>query len=50
LGDLPTDKEIITFCEISLRGYEGALILRANGFGDVKVMDGGTAMWPYEKE
>ncbi|MBT4815470.1 MAG: FAD-dependent oxidoreductase [Lentisphaerae bacterium] len=49
LAELPREKEIITFCQISLRGYEGALILRANGFSDVKVMDGGTAMWPYEK-
>ena len=50
LAELPKDKEIITFCQISLRGYEGALILRAHGFSNVKVMDGGTAMWPYEKQ
>ncbi|MCP4642800.1 MAG: FAD-dependent oxidoreductase [bacterium] len=48
-GELPKDKEIVAFCKISLRGYEAALILGAAGFADVKVMDGGIAMWPYEK-
>ena len=49
LSELPKDKEIITFCKISLRGYEAALILQAAGFKNVKVMDGGIVMWPYKK-
>jgi NADPH-dependent 2,4-dienoyl-CoA reductase/sulfur reductase-like enzyme/rhodanese-related sulfurtransferase len=49
-GELPRDKEIITFCKISLRGYEAALILKAAGFERVRVLDGGLAMWPFEKE
>lgn len=49
LSELPKDKEIITFCKISLRGYEAALILQASGFKNVKVMDGGIDMWLYEK-
>ena len=49
LGELPRDKEIIAFCKISLRGYEAALILKAAGFENVRVMDGGIVMWPYEK-
>jgi len=49
LGELPSSKEIITFCKISLRGYEASLILKAAGFKKVRVMDGGVAMWPYEK-
>ncbi len=49
LAELPREKPIVTFCNISLRGYEAALILRANGFSDVKVLDGGLEMWPYEK-
>ncbi|MBN1687498.1 MAG: FAD-dependent oxidoreductase [Candidatus Omnitrophica bacterium] len=48
LKELPRDQEIITFCKISLRGYEAALILKAAGFKNVKVMDGGVMMWPYE--
>jgi NADPH-dependent 2,4-dienoyl-CoA reductase/sulfur reductase-like enzyme/rhodanese-related sulfurtransferase len=47
-GELPKDKEIITFCKVSLRGYEACKILEAEGFQDVKFMDGGVATWPYE--
>ncbi|MBN1594732.1 FAD-dependent oxidoreductase [candidate division FCPU426 bacterium] len=50
LQELPKDKPVVAFCKISLRGYEAALVLKAAGFKDVKVMDGGIAMWPYEKE
>ena len=49
LTELPRGKEIIAFCKISLRGYEAALILKAAGFENVRVMDGGVVMWPYEK-
>ena len=47
--ELPRDKEIVTFCKISLRGYEAALILKAAGFPKVRVIDGGVVMWPFEK-
>ncbi len=52
LGELPEDKslEIITFCKISLRGYEAALVLEANGYTNVKVMEGGIMAWPYPRE
>ena len=52
LDMLPEDKnkEIITFCKISLRGYEAALILQANGFTNVKVMEGGIMAWPFKRE
>lgn len=50
LNEIPCDKEVIAFCQASLRGYEAALILKAAGFADVKVLDGGVAMWPYRKE
>ena len=49
LGELPKDKEIVTFCKISLRGYEAALILKAAGSKNVRVMDGGVAMWHCKK-
>jgi NADPH-dependent 2,4-dienoyl-CoA reductase/sulfur reductase-like enzyme/rhodanese-related sulfurtransferase len=49
LGELPRDKEIVTFCKVSLRGYEAGLILKAAQFEKVRVLDGGIAMWPYEK-
>jgi rhodanese-related sulfurtransferase len=50
LSEIPQDKEIVTFCKVSLRGYEAALILKAAGFGDIKVLDGGVVMWPYPKD
>jgi pyruvate/2-oxoglutarate dehydrogenase complex dihydrolipoamide dehydrogenase (E3) component/rhodanese-related sulfurtransferase len=49
LKELDKDKPIVTFCKISLRGYEAALVLKATGFNNVRVMDGGLAMWPYKK-
>ncbi|MBN2179942.1 MAG: FAD-dependent oxidoreductase [Deltaproteobacteria bacterium] len=52
LHELPEDKdkEIITFCKISLRGYEAAIVLEANGWNNVKVMEGGIMAWPYARE
>jgi NADPH-dependent 2,4-dienoyl-CoA reductase/sulfur reductase-like enzyme/rhodanese-related sulfurtransferase len=52
LQELPEDKdrEIICYCKISLRGYEAACILEAHGWRNVKVMEGGLAAWPFEKE
>ena len=47
LAELPKDKEIITFCKISLRGYEAQKILDAAGFENTKFMDGGILAWPY---
>jgi NADPH-dependent 2,4-dienoyl-CoA reductase/sulfur reductase-like enzyme/rhodanese-related sulfurtransferase len=49
LNELDKDKEIVTFCKISLKSYEAALILQNAGFTNVKVMDGGLLMWPYKK-
>lgn len=52
LADLPADKntEIICFCKISLRGYEAECILRAHGFTNIKVMEGGIMAWPYARK
>jgi NADPH-dependent 2,4-dienoyl-CoA reductase/sulfur reductase-like enzyme/rhodanese-related sulfurtransferase len=52
LEEMPEDKnaEIITWCKISLRGYEAALILQANGYNNVKVLEGGIMAWPYKRE
>jgi NADPH-dependent 2,4-dienoyl-CoA reductase/sulfur reductase-like enzyme/rhodanese-related sulfurtransferase len=52
LSELPVDKnmEIICYCKISLRGYEAALILEANGWKNVRVLEGGIMAWPYARE
>lgn len=52
ISEMPEDKntEIITWCKISLRGYEAALVLQANGYTNVKVLEGGIMAWPYKRE
>ncbi len=52
LQELPIDKnqEIICFCRISLRGYEAAIVLEANGWKNVKIIEGGIMAWPYMRE
>jgi len=52
LDEMPQDKdtEIVTYCKISLRGYEAALVLEANGWKNVRVMEGGIMAWPYARE
>jgi rhodanese-related sulfurtransferase len=49
---LPKDKdaEIITYCKISLRGYEAACFLIGMGYTNVKVMEGGLIAWPFPRE
>jgi rhodanese-related sulfurtransferase len=48
LNELPRARDIITFCKISLRGYEAQLILEAAGFERVWFMEGGHEAWPFE--
>ncbi|MCK5267721.1 MAG: FAD-dependent oxidoreductase [Spirochaetes bacterium] len=52
INELPDDKntEIVCYCKISLRGYEAARIIEANGYTNVKVMEGGIMAWPYPRE
>lgn len=49
LEELPKDKEkeIIAYCKISLRGYEASRLLNANGWTNVKILEGGIMAWPY---
>lgn len=50
LDELPRDCPIICYCKISLRGYEAALILEANGFSNLSVLEGGLMGWPYGRK
>ena len=51
VAELPRDKdrEIVTYCKISLRGYEAACFLRSQGYRNVKVMEGGLMAWPFAR-
>jgi NADPH-dependent 2,4-dienoyl-CoA reductase/sulfur reductase-like enzyme/rhodanese-related sulfurtransferase/anti-sigma regulatory factor (Ser/Thr protein kinase) len=48
-GEIDRNKPIVAFCNYSLRAYEAAFILKKEGFKNVRVLDGGLEMWPYEK-
>ncbi len=52
LHELPQDrdKEIVCYCKTSLRAYEASLVLVANGWKNVKVMEGGVMAWPFPRE
>ena len=52
LDQLPRDKRaaIICFCFVSARAYEASRILEANGYENVRVMEGSIAAWPFETE
>jgi NADPH-dependent 2,4-dienoyl-CoA reductase/sulfur reductase-like enzyme/rhodanese-related sulfurtransferase len=50
LDELPRDKEIVIFCQTSIRAYQAQRILDGAGFKDVKFMDGSLSGWPYELE
>lgn len=52
LGELPeeTNREIIVYCKISMRGYEAQRVLEAKGYRNVLVMEGGIMAWPFARE
>lgn len=47
--ELPKDKELIVFCILSTRGFEGQLILNQAGYDNVKFVQGGVQFWPFNK-
>ncbi len=48
--ELSKDDEIITFCKLSLRGYEAEAILEGEGFKNIRVMEGGILAYPFACE
>ncbi len=47
-SELSKDKDILTFCKVSMRGYEAQRILNAQGFERVWFIEGGLVAWPFE--
>jgi NADPH-dependent 2,4-dienoyl-CoA reductase/sulfur reductase-like enzyme/rhodanese-related sulfurtransferase len=52
VDELPQDKNatILSFCKVSMRGYEAQRILENAGYTDVRVMEGGLMAWPYTND
>jgi NADPH-dependent 2,4-dienoyl-CoA reductase/sulfur reductase-like enzyme/rhodanese-related sulfurtransferase/two-component sensor histidine kinase len=48
LDEIPRDKGILLVCDTGARSYQASLILRANGFKTVRILEGGLSMWPYQ--
>jgi NADPH-dependent 2,4-dienoyl-CoA reductase/sulfur reductase-like enzyme/rhodanese-related sulfurtransferase len=48
--ELNKNDKIITFCKISLRGYEAEGILEGQDFKQVMVLEGGLVSWPFGHE
>ncbi|HPT64624.1 MAG TPA: rhodanese-like domain-containing protein [Acetomicrobium sp.] len=47
-SELPKDWDIVTYCKISVRGWDAYSILRRLGFEKVFVHEGGIEGWPFE--
>lgn len=48
VSELPKEREIITFCKISVRGWDALSALKYAGFEDIALLEGGVMSWPYE--
>jgi NADPH-dependent 2,4-dienoyl-CoA reductase/sulfur reductase-like enzyme/rhodanese-related sulfurtransferase len=48
--ELPKDRELITYCKISVRGWDAYSILRRLGYTNIAVLEGGILGWPFEKK
>lgn len=46
--ELAKDREIVTYCKISVRGWDACSILNRLGFEKAYVLEGGIAGWPFE--
>jgi rhodanese-related sulfurtransferase len=47
LQELNKEKEIVVFCQTSVRAYDAERTLRGSGFRNVKFLDGSLSAWPY---
>ena len=48
VAELPRDRDILTYCKVSMRGYEAQRILNAVGIDRVQFIEGGIGAWPFE--
>ena len=49
LDEVPRDREMVILCKSGTRGYEAYCILKAAGFENIKVLEGGLIAWPFTR-
>ena len=49
LGEVPRDRKVIILCKSGTRGYEAYTILKAAGYDNMYVLEGGLVAWPFER-
>lgn len=47
IDEIPQNKGVVLISGTGARAYQAALILQANGYKDVRILEGGISMWPY---
>ena len=45
MGELPRDRELVLYCAIGVRSYNGARILMQSGFDRVSILEGGSSFY-----
>ena len=45
MEELPKDQELVLYCSIGVRSYNGARILMQNGFSKVSILEGGSSFY-----
>jgi rhodanese-related sulfurtransferase len=48
VGEIPTNKPVVSYCKSSLRAWEAVRILSGFGLNNVEILDGGFMAWPFE--
>ncbi len=48
VDEIPRDRGIILIDETGSRSYQASLILKAQGFKNIRILEGGLKMWPFQ--
>jgi NADPH-dependent 2,4-dienoyl-CoA reductase/sulfur reductase-like enzyme/rhodanese-related sulfurtransferase/two-component sensor histidine kinase len=47
IDEIPRDRGIVLVDDTGSEAYQASLILKAQGFSDVRILEGGLRMWPF---
>jgi len=48
IDEIPRDRGVILIDETGSRSYQASLILKAQGFKNIRILEGGLKMWPFK--